>query len=152
MPPFFTEFALQKLRDLASLVDESGQDVEGVNLKFGDASPVALSATAIAHVDNLLEANVKSLGSVEGRLQTLSDRRGFKFFVYEDLTDRRIECFFDEEMADEVERAWRRRVSVYGLISYRRTGTPINIHVESLRVLGGKPLPTWSDVKGILAG
>jgi len=150
LPPFFSESAVQKYRELGNVVDESGKDVEAVHLRFDDATPFTLSPTAIAHADKLLEANVLSYGTIEGRLQTITDRRGLKCWVWEQLTDHRVECHFGAEIADEIERAWRRRVSVTGMISYRKTGTPVSINVESIRVLGGGKLPSWDDVKGIL--
>jgi hypothetical protein len=150
LPPFFTESAVQKYRDLAAVVDTKTSEVTSVKLRFDDAEPKSLSATGIAHVDKLLEASVVSYGSVEGRLQTITDRRGYKFFIWEDLTDHRVECHFDKAMADAVERAWRKRVSVSGTISYRKSGTPVSIRVESVRVLNPEGAPTWDEMKGIL--
>ncbi len=151
VPQFFTEAAIQKFSDLASVVDVTGNDIAAVNLRFDGAEPVALTSAAMTNVQVLLEPNVHSYGTIEGKLQTLTNRRAWKFYVYEDLTDRRVECFFPSEMADTIETGWRKRVSVSGVISYRKTGTPVNIRVDAFRILGKGPLPTWNDMRGILA-
>ena len=70
--------------------------------------------------------------------------------VYDDLTDRRIECHFSKKMKETVKPALGLRVSVYGIGSYRRDGQQVSIHVKEIKVLSEDNFPTFEDMKGIL--
>ena len=95
-------------------------------------------------------------GTVEGRIQVLSQRGKTRFSIDDDISGRSINCYFPIELWDDVLQSFDpkmdRRVSVSGPILYRHDGAPVNITVEEFRVLRPKDeLPSWRDVLGILA-
>ena len=67
------------------------------------------------------------------------------------FTGKSILCYFKEENVDDVLSAFRKRVSVYGLIMYKSHGEPYSLKVEQFRVFKDKEdLPTANDVLEIL--
>ncbi|MEM9997393.1 MAG: hypothetical protein AAF809_06795 [Bacteroidota bacterium] len=150
-PPFFTEKTLDLAYDLAQLA-ESGKKkgLDKVEIRV-NGSTVPLSAQAAASVNAIRGKEYKALGSVEGRLQTVSDRRGFKFVVYDNLRDRPVECrFSDDSLLEDALGAFGRRVSVFGTVTYREDGTPIRVRVNRLRVFRRKEeLPPPENARGL---
>ena len=80
---------------------------------------------------------IGSYGSIEGRIETLTSRRGLGFTLYDLLHDRAIRCHLEPEQADDVRDAWDRRAIVSGWI--RRdpaSGRPVMINpVQSIELV-----------------
>ena len=90
-------------------------------------------------------------GSVEGRLTTLSERRGLA--IREPVWDARIECSVREDQLDAMRSLWRKRVRARGVVHYRPDGFPTKIEAESVEPFpDDAELPTHHDVLGILRG
>lgn len=152
IPQYFSEAAVQHVADLAVLTGK-GDEKQSVSLRFGTESPIELSHEFVDNVAKVFAVHSRSLGSIEGRLEMLSLRNGFKCHIYDVLTDRRVSCTYDSKLFEEVRAALGERVSAYGVISYASDARPVNLKLQSVRVLGhGDDLPSWSDVRGILEG
>lgn len=94
---------------------------------------------------------IEDYGSIEGRLQTVTERGRLQFIVYERLWDRPVRCFIPDHLTEEAVAAFRTRVEVYGLIRYRKDGQPVSIDVDE--IVGFPPdaeIPSFRDVHGIL--
>lgn len=111
-----------------------------------------LSGRAVAHVDAWAGVASRDWGTLEGRLYQLSDNNGvLKFAIEDHLTRRSAECVFDEDMLDDVWKAFRHRVSATGLVRYKANGEPVSIEVEDLYVFPEeKDLPSIAEMRGIL--
>lgn len=80
---------------------------------------------------------LKAYGAVRGRIQTLSNRQGLRFTLYDVLYDRAVSCYLREDQEEIVRGAWGQRAIVGGWVSRDAlTGRPIAIrevtHVETL--------------------
>lgn len=148
-PRYFSDSALRIVRDLGKVPD--GQNVEHARIRAA-TSATEVSERTVGHVDRLLGADVTAYGTIEGQLQTLSERRGAHFAVYDALTDQAIRCSIHRDRLPEAWHAFGRRVAVSGTIKYRKNGTPVSIEVEeSIFVFPDEDgLPTADDVYGIL--
>jgi hypothetical protein len=105
-----------------------------------------------AHVDALIGSDYKSLGTIEGRLRTVTEAGGVHFVVQDPVTHNSVRCNIGDDDVDRYLAAFRKRVAVYGEIRYRKDGEPVSIAVHDFRVLReGHELPKAKDVKGILA-
>lgn len=93
-------------------------------------------------------------GSFEGRLHAIQDASGTLELKIRDLLYAApIKCIVAEEMLDEALDNFRRRVEVFGEISYRSNGMPISIAVSQIeRLPDDEELPSAEDVRGILSG
>lgn len=149
-PTHFSDDALKKIIDLVSIVDSRDKELDRVRIWVNN-KPNNLSSKIVANIDLILGTSSKAYGTIEGKLQVISERQGLNFVVYDSLTDKPIKCYFDDDIMNEVIGAFGKRISVYGMIRYRKDGEPISIEVEELEVFPNKEdLPNIYDVLGIL--
>lgn len=143
-PAGFSDKALRGLRTIA----RAGDSASAPRI-WADFKPRAVSMHLAANVSELLEGNVVEYGSVSGKLETVSERNGFRFVVYDALWDHPVNCAFKEEDMARVMSAFGKRVEVYGEVRYRRDGRATSVTVEDFEAFPDK-LPTAQDVRGIL--
>jgi len=149
-PLYFNERAMRQLRDLGSVVGRSDDDDTVVRV-WAKKQPIAVSYNAVANVNALLASEHSDYGSIEGRLQTVTERGRLQFVVYDPLWDEPIRCFVPEEQIQQAMNAFRARVEVYGLIRYRKDGKPVSIDVDEIVPFpAAAEIPSFRDVYGIL--
>lgn len=151
-PPYFTNVSLKAARSLASVRDPGGEYVSGVSLRNGSL-PIDVTSEIVSVVDEILGEKYEALGSVEGTLQTISERHGFRLAVYDIIFDQPVICFpKDEEVKNDAMRAFGKRVIVAGEVRYRKDGMPSSVLVESIQTfLDDDDLPTAQDIQRIYA-
>jgi hypothetical protein len=133
-PQFFNHEAISAARDLGRLIDVEGEYVSSVYLRNGSA-PVEITSQISATADDLLGSKHEEMGSVEGKIEIISDRKGFKCSIFDPLYDRSIVCHFDNtEVEDKAYRAFKKRALARGIVRYDRKGIPVNIAVDDIRV------------------
>lgn len=148
-PKHFNETALLKVRDLGRLTSPETPMIE---VGGNGAKPIPLSARLIANVEAVLAPEVKSIGTVEGKLEGLIIHGKNRFLVFDPLSGRHVTCYFAERIGyDNVLKAFGKRVAVTGLIRSRRSGEKVDIQVSRLHIMPpDEELPSASDVLGIL--
>jgi len=113
---------------------------------------VTVTKRLAANVEEIIGAQVESFGTVEGRLEGLivHDRR--RFYVWDALTSRRVECSFGNRIPlDDVLGAFGQRVAARGIVRRRKTGEPVSVEANELRVFPAEDeLPGLDDVQGIM--
>jgi hypothetical protein len=150
-PRYWSDNALRKVKELSEVLDVATGAIDHVSVK-GDHAAIDITRKTSAHVDELIGSEYKSLGTIEGRLRTVTEAGGIHFVIQDAATHNNVRCFFDEERADEYIAAWRKRVGVYGEIRYRKDGVPVSISVQKFRVLReSHELPSIKEMRGILA-
>lgn len=153
-PEYFTEKALKAARVMAEVVSKSKGELTAVRLRH-NGSTESVSSQTLATVDGLLKGRYSDHGTLEGKIQVLDGRGSVRFLIEDDLNERTIRCYFPKRMWKMVIDAFDpfsdRRVSVSGMILYRRDGQPVNITVEEFRGLRPKEeLPSVADMIGIM--
>lgn len=149
-PAHFTEKALRSLRDLSSAVGRTDSDDTTVRV-WVRRNPIDITAKAAANVSGLLGSDHKDYGSIEGLLQTLTERGRLQFIVYERLWDIQARCYIPDNLVEEALAAFGSRVEVYGQIRYRKDGRPVSIDVDEIREFPAmEDIPSFRDVHGIL--
>ena len=80
---------------------------------------------------------MKSLGAIEGRVQTLSNRKGLRFVLFDTLNDRAVSCYLSEGQEEQMREIWGKRAIVEGEISREKdTGRPLAIrHIADIKAL-----------------
>lgn len=150
-PRFWSDTALRKAKDLAEVLEIDDGSVDHISVKL-DRQQVEITRKLTAHVNDLIGADYTSLGTIEGRLRTVTEAGGVHFVVQDPLTHNSVRCYIEDEDVERYLGAFRKRVSVYGEIRYWKDGQPISITVREFRVLReSHELPRAKDVKGILA-
>ncbi len=149
-PANFNERALRSLRDRSNVVGRTESDDTTVRV-WVRRDPIDVTAKAAANISGLLASEHEDYGSIEGRLQTLSERGGLQFIVYDRLWDRPARCYIPDHLVEMALVAFRSRVEVYGLIRYRKDGKPVSIDVDEIREFPpAEDIPSFRDVHGIL--
>lgn len=150
-PPYFSEKALELAQELATIPDIKGNGLSRICVRANNIQH-NLTPKTVANVDSLLGYHTKALGSIEGKLQAISERGDLRFTVYDSLTDKGIRCNIKEELRSEATKAFGKRVYIFGIIRYAHNGQPKSIQVEEIKVFPeNDKLPTALDICGILA-
>ncbi len=147
-PEHFTDRALELSQDIA----ERSAEIGPVRVTDGDVSTPITPTGVGQHVSQLLGSRYTDYGSVEGRLEGVIVHGERYFNVYDELSGRRIRCYFATRIpVRKVADALEHRVAVYGQINYRASGDVATMLAEELIVFPSRDLlPTPDDVRGIL--
>lgn len=147
-PPGFNEPALEQARKLADLI---GERVSEIRVRDG-SEPVTLTRQVAINVDELIAPRLRSVGTIEGRLEGINiHAREAYATMYDPLDDSAIRCFFARDLLDAVTAAFGSRVAVFGEILSRPTGERYSITVSRIeRLPDADDLPGPDDVRGIL--
>ncbi len=148
-PPYFNDKALEFAQDLANLPSRKGNGLVSVDIRIGK-NIHSITRHSAANVDFILGYAGQAIGSVEGRLETITERGGFSITVFDALTDRAVKCSMEEEKIADALHYFGKRVSAWGLIRYGRDGHPKSIRVEERNVFKEEGFPTAKDVLGII--
>jgi hypothetical protein len=143
--------AIGHLKALSELADRHG-DHQSVNL-WVNREPINIGSGIAKRVQADWDTGYYDTGTIEGRLETISDANGgIRIRIKDYLYPKAINCIVPEKMVQQVLSSFRRRVEVDGKIHYRRDGTPISIEAMHIDVLPeDHDLPSASDVRGIMA-
>jgi hypothetical protein len=116
-----------------SLTKVLNGQITSIQFEAGGSVSTVTSTVPVEQAAGLIGA----YGSIEGRVETLTSRRGLGFTLYDLLYDRAIRCHLEPEQADEVRDAWDRRAIVSGWV--RRdpaSGRPVMINpVHSIELM-----------------
>jgi len=149
-PPHFSEKALNDMRKLASVLEHRPDEVDLIRVWRNGRSHQVTTQT-VANVDAIHGIASRDWGTIEGRLQMITEVRRLRFVVRDAVTARLTECFFDDDIIDDVTSAFGKRVSVSGVILYRANGDTKSIEVEEFSVMPDEDeLPDIDDMIGIL--
>ncbi|MGH7976828.1 MAG: hypothetical protein ACREC8_09205 [Limisphaerales bacterium] len=149
IPHGFTRNEVRVSRNLAALID--GGHVQTISIKNGsDAED--LPQTIIPIADSILSGETHiAFGSVEGKIDSLSDKHGFSCSVFEPLMRREITCYFEkQEVIEDAIKGFGKRVLAGGLIRYAKEGHPTSIVVDTIRIFPEESeLPTVEEVQAV---
>jgi len=149
-PKYFNTDAIKAARDLVSLRDRQGKNISYIKIRR-DGVAQTLSRKLIESVNDIVGGQHQAYGSIQGKLQTLSDRGGFKFFIYDELFDQKVTCFVTEELMPIAVKSFTKRVAVYGLVQYNKAGDPCSLKVEQLDIFrNNSDLTPLDKIAGIL--
>lgn len=152
-PPFFSDRALEQAKQLAAPI---GDGVKAVRIRRERAGKpieqVTVTKRLAENVDELIGPKVESFGTIEGKLEGIVVHERRTFYVWETLTNRRVECMFGDRIAlDDVLAAFGKRVAARGIVRKRKTGEPLTVEANELRVFPAEDeLPGLDDVQGIM--
>ncbi|MEJ7765904.1 MAG: hypothetical protein WKF86_10435 [Acidimicrobiales bacterium] len=91
----------------------------------------------------------RSRGSLIGRLEVISARKGKKTFgLYTTNTGPAVRCFFGTELQPRVMNAFETRVVAEGIITRKADGQPVSILVDQFEVIAEDGRPTVDDLRG----
>jgi hypothetical protein len=145
LPPHFKEETLTAAQKLISAAEREGTQL---TLSTGAKHRVAPTPKALKHIEEIVaRARVYlDYGTIEGNLEIVSVHEHMSFFIFEALTNYRVECVTSEEQFQRALSLLGWRVAVSGRIRYRNH-KPTVIYVESVQVLrDSSKLPQPRDI------
>jgi hypothetical protein len=138
------------LHDLADIVGTDEVDDTTIRVWVRQQSS-DLTHRSVVHSGELLSSAYADHGSIEGRLQVVSERRGLHVVVYDPLWDKPVRCHLDDEQATIALQNFGKRVELFGIVRYRGDGTPLSIDVEEIVPFPAQEgIPGYREVHGIL--
>ena len=118
---------LRVVRDLTDVATDQNR----VILETADDDVIFVEPAPQAQVASTKPQTTKSLGTVRGRVETLSHRKGFRFTVYELMSDRPVSCYLQPDHEDQMRDAWGRVADVTGVVT-RDAGTGRSLAVRRI--------------------
>lgn len=96
-------------------------------------------------------AIVKAYSSIEGIVQTLTNRGGLRFTLFDTLYDRAVSCYLHEGQEEIMREAWGKRVVIEGELSRDfLSGRPIAIRdIISVRFVPETQKGSYLNARGI---
>jgi len=118
----FADRVVSEAREIVGLLNGS---ITWVRFETADEEATILSPS----IDALsLPSHRHAYGAVRGRIQTLTNRKGWRFTLYDSVFDRAVSCYLNPEQEDLMRGAWGRRATVEGWISRDPlSGRPVSI-------------------------
>lgn len=150
-PEHFSPQAIRHLHDLAGIAGTDDRDDTTIRV-WVRKEHNDVTRQSVAHLAELLSGAYSDYGSIEGRIQVASQRRGMHFVVYDPLWDRPVRCHnLSDDQIDLALKNFGSKVEVSGLIRYRRDGTPVSIDVDDILPFpADEDIPSYLAVHGIL--
>ena len=96
-------------------------------------------------------ALLRAYGAIEGRVQTLSSRRGLAFTLYDSQFDKAVSCYLRDGQESLIEDKWNHPAVVEGIVSRDPiTGRPVAIrHITGVTRLPDSIEGDYRDARGI---
>lgn len=140
---------LRLVRNLTDVADETNR----VILETAD-DDVIFTAPVTVGTTSATAQTTKSLGTVRGRVETLSHRKGLRFTLYELATDQRVSCYLQSDDEDDMRDAWGHIADVTGQITRdAETGRPIAVrHVTNVQVVNEGETMGFLRARGAIRG
>lgn len=115
---------LRAVRDLAQIADEANPvvlETEADDVVF--TSPIGPGSNR-----DEAASTTQSLGTVRGRVETLSHRGRLRFVIYELLNDKAVSCYLAPHHESIMRDAWGQVADVTGVVTRNAaTGQPITV-------------------------
>ena len=92
-----------------------------------------------------------ALGAVEGRVQTLTERKSLRFTLYDGLHDRAVSCYVREDQQEVMRDWWGKRAIVEGEVSRDiESGRPIAVRkITRVQVLSEVERGSYLSARGV---
>lgn len=140
---------LRIVRDLTEVADEQNR----VILETADDDVIFTAPVPRASATTGPQTT-KSLGTVRGRVETLSHRKGVRFTLYELASDRPVSCYPQADHEDLVRDAWGHIADVTGVVTRDAdTGRPLAVRgVTSVDVVNEGDTMGFLRARGAVGG
>lgn len=140
---------LRLVRRLTDVADESNR----VILETAD-DDVIFTAPVTTGLATATTQTTKSLGTVRGRVETLSHRKGLRFTLYELASDQRVSCYLQADHEDQMRDAWGHIADVTGEVTRdAESGRPIAVRrVTTVEVVNEGETMGFLEARGAVGG
>ena len=142
----------QQLREhYKTFADRVQKGVLRISLK-SETDKIEVNENVKATIDNAVSQEIRSIGTVEGRLEFLNIHGNQNIFrVYSPIPPEMVSCIFSPDRIEEVWEAVGRKIRVLGELTYPKGGNfPKSVKVKTIELLPeDDDLPSLTDLLGI---
>jgi hypothetical protein len=140
---------LRAVRDLVEIADDQNR----VILETADDDVIFIAPVPRTRATDRPQTT-RSLGTVRGRIETLSHRKGFRFTLYELAGDRPVSCYLQADHEDVMRDAWGRIADVTGIVTRDAdNGRPLAVRrVTSIDVVNEGETMGFLRARGAVGG
>ena len=137
------------VKQAAEAIIALAEDMEYIRFETSDNDFTVYGAR---HTSDALDSSFPtvSIGAITGRIQTLSNRSGLRFNLYDAVHDKAVACYLNTEQEGIVREAWGRRAIVSGTVSREAsTGRPIAIRqIIDIEMIEDAPPGSYRHARG----
>ena len=147
-PAYLSSQGMREAKKLAKIVGREGMN--GL-LISGLSDRAEITPDVSKSIGQLLKVKHRSIGSVEGKLMTISVQGGSRFVIYHSRTGKAINCNIPiDKLASMVKTEMLGRgVIASGTVQSNIKGEPLEVDAESIRIIRGKEeLPSIESMGG----
>ena len=136
----------KRVRDAAYVIRDLTGATEYVRFETSEGD---YTIYANGHTPNRTAPTV-AIGAITGRVQTLSNRSGLRFNLYDALFDKAVACYLAPGQEEQMRAAWGQRARVSGRVSREAsTGRPIAIRqIMNVEILGDVKPGSYREARG----
>ena len=140
-----------RVKKAAEAVIALTENVEYVRFETSD-SDFMIHGDMYALDSKLAPFPTVAIGAITGRIQTLSNRAGLRFNLYDAVHDKAVACYLNPKQEEIIREAWGRRAIVSGTVSRdASTGRPIAIRrIIDIEILEDVPPGTYRRARGAI--
>lgn len=147
-PAYLSSQGMRKAKKLAKIVGREG--MSGL-IVSGPSQRAEITPEVSKYIGNLLKIKHRSIGSVEGRLMTISIQGGARFVIYHGRTGKAVNCNIPiDKLASMIKTEMLgRRVIASGIVHSNIKGEPLEVSAENIRIIRKKEeLPSIESLGG----
>jgi hypothetical protein len=142
----YSSSVVKAAEGIASIIDGRISSVE-FHTTDDFTSCITESPTAIGK-----PTRINVYGTITGLVETLSRRQTLRFILYDDLFDKAIKCFFEEDQREMMRDIWDKKVTVTGRITRDAiTGRPLEMHdIQNVKIISDRPQGSFKRARGVI--
>jgi hypothetical protein len=148
-PPYLSEQGMKQAKQLTRLIGREG--MTGF-VAASQTDTVEITPQASANIEQLLKVRQCSIGSVEGKLETISIHGESRFIIYHHRTGKAVTCRVPQERLKTMisTEMLGRRIIASGKVCSNMKGEPLRVDAEDIKVLRRKEeLPSTAALSGM---
>ena len=125
------DFSDEVLDATRKLVKNASSDGTSITFASNGENKIKLTEKTVKHIDEIVSRARLYMDflTIEGRLDVVSGHDHDSFFIWETLTNHKIECLVSEDQISKALLLFKKRVAVTGRVRYRNH-VPYRIDVE----------------------
>lgn len=148
-PAFLSEQGMKRAKQLTKLIGREG--MTGF-VAASQTESVEITPQASANIEQLLKVRHCSIGSVEGKMETVSVHGQSRFIIYHSRTGKAVTCRVARDKLTSMisTEMLGRRVVASGTVCSNVKGEPLRVDADSIKLLRHKEeLPSTSALSGM---
>lgn len=144
-------FSRNVIREAEALTKLITGDITAIRLATAQREAIVYSPVDAKYTHN--PEPMISLGTVKGRVQSISNRGSLRFTLYDSVFDRPISCFIKDDQRHILADIWDKLVYVTGRITRQPdSGQPVSVRdIQSIDLVKVVQPGSYRQARGILA-